>query len=106
MIRRALFILFLYAVLVWIIAAIWYSGDLGMLIHQALIWTAVGVASLMLWLILEWAIGSFRVRRAQRAAKPTKQDTAPKPRNEDDAALASLLREADERLAQVPVIAG
>lgn len=104
MIRRLLFILFLYILLVWILAAYLYSGDVQKLVHDGLLWTAIGVAGLLLWLVLERVIGWWRVRRIQRAARPAPQTAAVQVRqmHEDDAALVSLLREADHRLAQAP----
>jgi len=102
MIRRLLFILFLYTLLVWIIALYLYGGETRRLMDQGLLWTAGGVATLLLWLILERVLGWWRLRRAQR---PSPLGTKAEPAqllHEDDATLLSLLREADQRLAQAP----
>jgi len=103
MIRRLLFILFLYILLVWIVATLLWYTDPGKLFRQGLLWTAVGVAALLLWLILERVIASWRVRRAERAARPqTVAVGQSKQVHDDDATLSSLLSEADQRLAQAP----
>jgi len=105
-IRRLLFILFLYVLLVWIIAAYLYFGDPGTLIRQGLLWTAIGIAGLLLWLILERFIGWWRLRRSQKAVRPVSPTAQPQQMHEDDAALVSLLREADQRLAEAPAAPG
>jgi hypothetical protein len=86
MIRRLLFILFLYILLVWLIAFyFYYSTDTLKMVDQGLLWTAGGVAALLLWLVAEWAIGFSRVRRAQRPASPVAR-TAPHSRRRRGAA--------------------
>jgi type VI secretion system protein ImpL len=103
MIRRLLFILFLYILLVWLIAFyFYYSTDTLKMVDQGLLWTAGGVAALLLWLVAEWAIGFSRVRRAQRPASPVARTAPVAPTHEDDAALLSLIREADQRLSKAP----
>jgi type VI secretion system protein ImpL len=102
MIRRLLFILFLYALLVWLLVFLNYSGDTKRATDQGLFWTACGVAALLLWLVLERVIGWWRVRRAQRPAVTGARRAGPTPLHEDDIALLGLLREADQRLAQAP----
>jgi type VI secretion system protein ImpL len=101
-IRRLLFILFLYILLVWIVAAYLYFGDPGKVVSQGLLWMAIGIAALLLWLILERVIGWWRTWRIQKAAKPVSKAAQPVGIHEDDAALVSLLNEADQRLAQAP----
>src|SRR5437762_5249677 len=102
MIRRLLFILFLYILLVWLIVFYFYHTDTTEMVDKGLLWTAGGVAALLVWLVLEWALGWWRVRRAQRPATPVARTAAPAPTHEDDAVLLNLLREADQRLAQAP----
>jgi type VI secretion system protein ImpL len=104
MIRRLLLILFLYVLLVWLIVYYWYgyAGDTGKMVAQGLLWTAGGVAALLLWLVAEWVAGWWRLRRAQRPSTPVARAAAPTLAHEDDTALLNLLREADQRLAQAP----
>jgi len=102
MIRRLLFILFLYILLVWLIVFYFYHSDTSEMLDKGLIWTAGGVAALLVWLVVEWVLGWWRVRRAQRPATPVARTAAPAPTHEDDTALLNLLREADQRLAQAP----
>jgi type VI secretion system protein ImpL len=102
MIRRLLFILFLYVLLVWLVVFYLHSGDTKRLVDQGLLWTAGGVAALLLWLILERVVGWWRSRRAQVPSRPVAQGASAKPLHDDDAALLNLLSEADQRLAQAP----
>jgi len=103
MIRRLLFILFLYILLVWLIVFYFYHSDTSEMLDKGLLWTAGGVAALLVWLVVEWVLGWWRVRRAQRPATPVARTAAaPAPTHEDDTALLNLLREADQRLAQAP----
>jgi len=102
MIRRLLFILFLYVLLVWLVVFYVYSSDTKRLVDQGLLWTAGGVAALLLWLILERVVGWWRVRRAQKFSGPLAHAASAQPMHEDDAALLTLLNEADQRLAQAP----
>jgi type VI secretion system protein ImpL len=105
-IRRLLFILFLYILLVWTIVAYLDFGDSRKLVSQGLLWTAVGIGVLLLWLILERVIGWLRTRQAQQAAKPASRAPQAVQMHEDDIALVSLLKEADQRLAQAPSAPG
>jgi type VI secretion system protein ImpL len=100
-IRRLLLILFLYILLVWILAAYLHSGDMKALTDLGLLWTAVGVAALLVGVLLERVISWWRGRQMQKTAKPT-QPAASKVLQEDDLALLSLIKEADQRLAQAP----
>ncbi len=102
MIRRLLFILFLYILLVWLIVFYFYHSDTSVMLDKGLLWTAGGVAALLLvWLILErvvWSGGACDARSGpcyclQHLAAPAS------PTHEDDAALLSLLSEADQQLA-------
>ena len=106
MIRGLLFILFLYVLLTWVIVAYLFHEDPTKLVEHGFLWTAIGVASLLLWLILERVIGWWRVRRAQKTARPVKQAGSAQPVHEDDLAMASLLNEANQRLAQAPSSTG
>ncbi len=105
MIRRLLFILFLYILLVWLVVVYLFLGDTGKILDRGLLWTVIGVAGLLVWLILERAIDWYRARRAktpQAAPKPG----AAKQVHPDDAELLALLREADRRLAEAPSQSG
>ena len=51
MIRRLLFILFLYILLVWLIIVYLLLGDTGKILERGLLWTVIGVAGLLGWLI-------------------------------------------------------
>jgi type VI secretion system protein ImpL len=108
MIRRLLFILFLYILLAWIVAAYLHSSDVRTLVSDGLLWTAIGVALLLIWIILDWIIRWSSARRAERASKPAEpaQPAPGQQLHEDDLALLALLREADQRLAQAPATPG
>jgi type VI secretion system protein ImpL len=101
-IRRLLLILFLYIFLVWIVAYLLNPDDSRRFVEAGLLWTAVGVAVLLLGVIVERIVSWWLARRAERAGKPPAPRPSRKIVHEDDAALASLLKEADERLAQAP----
>jgi len=100
-IRRLLFILFLYILLVWLIIVYLFLGDTGKILERGLLWTVIGVAGLLGWLILERVIDWYRARRARTPQQAATPSTA-KQIHEDDAALLALLREADRRLAEAP----
>src|SRR5258708_32858642 len=80
MIRRLLFILFLYILLVWLIAVYLYSSDSRRLVDEGLLWTAIGVGALLLWLILERVIGWWRMRRAPETAQALGTHPSAQPR--------------------------
>ena len=102
-IRKLLLILFLYVLLVWIVAAYLYSGDLNALVKFGLLWTAVGIALLLCGVLLERVFVWRRSRQVQQAATPAKPAAAgPAILSEDDVALLGLIKEADQRLAQAP----
>jgi type VI secretion system protein ImpL len=108
MIRRLLFILFLYALLVWIIAAYFHSDDVSKLVKQGLLWTGIGVAALFLWLIVERVVRWWQIRRSERAARPAQPVAVagPQKMHPDDLALLATLREAEQRLSQAPIAPG
>jgi type VI secretion system protein ImpL len=108
-IRKLLLILFLYILLVWIVAAYLHFNDVDQLVKFGLLWTLVGVAVLLCGLLLEWIMGWRRSRRKQEAQPATAPATAPAAApagpvvlTEDDNTLIGLIREADQRLAQAP----
>ena len=105
MIRRLLFILFLYILLVWLIVLYLFLGDTGKILNRGLLWTVIGVAGLLVWLIVERVLDWYRTRRAKTPASAPKP-VAAKHVHEDDAELLALLREADRRLAEAPSQAG
>ena len=107
-IRGTLFLLFLYILLVWVVVFFIY-GQAGseQVVHQGLLWTAIGVGALLAWLIFERILGWWRLRRARAKAAPVAaQPAAARPVHDDDAALISLIAEADARLAQAPESTG
>lgn len=108
MIRRLLFILFLYILLVWIAVAYLHFDDVPRMIKLGLLWTGVGVAALLLFLILERVVRWWMVRRSQQAVRPAQPAAvaAQAQMHPDDAALLTILREAEQRLAQAPVAPG
>jgi type VI secretion system protein ImpL len=104
MIRRLIFILFLYSLLVWILAYLYVPVAY---VQTAMLWCAVGLATVLVGLIIERIVAWWRGRRAQQASKPA----APSPaattpshpaRTEEAAAFSALLAEADRRLAEAP----
>ena len=104
-IRKLLFVLLLYIVLVGIITYLRFPEDLKQFIPAVLFWIAIGIAVLLLVVIIERLIEWWRARRAEQNAEPA-SSAAKTSVHEDDAALAALLMEADERLAQAPVSPG
>jgi len=104
-IRRLLFVLLLYVLLVVIVTFLRNPEDWTQFIREALVWTAIGIGVLLLVVILERVIEWWRARRAERKAEPAGSPVKTAV-HEDDAALAGLLMEADERLAQAPVNPG
>src|SRR5215813_11736641 len=102
MIRGLLFLLFLYILLAWVIVLYLFHADTRKVLDQGLFWTAAGIASLLLWLIVERLINWWRVRRVQQAAIPVKPAASARPTDEDSSALAKLLNEAGQRLLHAP----
>ena len=117
-IRKLLLILFLYILLVWIIAAYLFAysgpGEPGALTRFGLLWTAIGVGALLFFVLVERLFSWWRARREKAAATPAPAAagpaagpaSGPKVMTEDEATLLSLMREADQRLAQAPGISG
>ena len=105
-IRKLLLILFLYILLVWIVAAYLHFSNVQELIKFGLLWTLVGVAVLLCGLLLEWIL-SWRRSHRKREAQPAEAGAPAIPAvstvlTEEDLALLSLIKEADQRLAQAP----
>lgn len=107
MIRRVLLILFLYVLLAWTAAAYFNLGDPKKIVSQGLFWTVVGIAAMLVFLIVERSVSAWRARRSQAPAAAAPQPAAGAPpaplpgdqqMHEDDAALKSLLYQAEERL--------
>ncbi len=111
-IRKLLLILFLYVLLVWILAAYLHSADVKELVNFGLLWTAIGVAVLLCGVLLERLYGWWHSRRAQpaqpaqpgtvSATSPASAPAGPVVLTEDDNTLLGLIRDADQRLAQAP----
>ncbi len=100
-IRRMLFLLFLYTLLVWLVV-IYLFRDAGWetILQKGLLWTAFGVGALMAWLFLERLVNWWQLRRARRKLQPAPEARSERPVHEDDTALSSLIAEADDRLAR------
>ena len=78
-----------------------YSADSNLLIDHGILWSAIGVGALLLGLVIERFISWRRQSGAAKVAAPEKPATvSTQVVHEDDAALASLLKEANERLAE------
>ncbi len=104
MIRSLLFLLFLYTLLVWVIS--FYLGG-EEFVKRGLFWTAVGIAGLIAWLILERMWSWWRIRSAQNSTRPVPTTSVPlKTQHPDDSALESLLAEAEHRLAESATFRG
>lgn len=103
-IRKLLLILFLYILLVWILAAYLHSSDLKELLNFGLLSTAIGIAVLLCAVLIE-RIYSFLQSRPKQEA-PVQAVAGPAVLGEDDLALLSLIKEADQRLAQASGHAG
>src|SRR5215472_11848710 len=102
-IRRLIFVLFLYVLLAWIIAALLHPGDVPGLIQQGLLLTAIGLGVLLVLVLVERVTSWWRASRAQKAASPVAASAASsEPLQEDDLEMIRLLREADQRLSQAP----
>src|ERR1039458_7711636 len=100
MIRRLLLILFLYLLLVWTLSYLYASATLA---QTAMFWSAMGVAVLLAGLIGERLWAWWRTRRVKPAVTtaPAERRTPPV-QSEEEAALTSLIAEADQRLAEAP----
>jgi len=63
-IRRLLFVLFLYLLLVWLMVGLRHSGDTKALIDAGLRWSAVGVGILLACVIFEKVFEIWRDRKS------------------------------------------
>src|SRR4051794_32528111 len=98
-IRGLIFLLFLYLLLAWLLVFYVYSGaGSGEIVQRGVLWSAIGVAALMLWLIVERVLNWGRSRAARKVRTPLPQPAAKLPIHEDDAAFAGLIAEADSNL--------
>ncbi|HEY7389720.1 MAG TPA: type VI secretion protein IcmF/TssM N-terminal domain-containing protein, partial [Bryobacteraceae bacterium] len=103
-IKTILFSLFLYIALAWVGAAYLYPAEV---VHHALLWTAIGLIAVLLFLIASRLFGWWRLRRARAVAKPSPAPrAAAAPVHPDDQAMMSLLAEANAALAKSPLFAG
>ena len=94
-VRNLLFLLFLYVLLVWIVA--FYLGK--DVVDRGLIGTAIGIALLLLWLIGERLFTWWAERRERRANMPKSTPTGKNVLSDEDRAFGALLREAEHKLA-------
>lgn len=105
-IKKTLFLLFLYVLLVWMIAAGLSLPDLGTTWRRGLLWSVVGVGALFLWHIFLPIFGWWKLRRLQpsplASQSPVLAKTQQTPGNSE---LAALIAEADALLARAPEMA-
>ncbi|MGA8026475.1 MAG: type VI secretion system membrane subunit TssM [Bryobacteraceae bacterium] len=94
--KTLLFCLFLYVCLVWVGAFYFYSGQDT--IRIGLLWTGGGIAAVLAFIILSRLWGWGRTLRARAAAKPKPALKRTQPVNEDEAAIAALINEANATL--------
>jgi type VI secretion system protein ImpL len=96
--RSVLFFLFLYVVLVWVVAAYRFSGD--QMVEQGLLYTAIGIGALLVFLLLARLIPALgRIWRRLRSRPAPPAPTAAKALHEDEAVLQDMLAQAEAALA-------
>src|SRR4051812_4906941 len=104
-IRAILFLLFLYVALAWVVVALLgVQEGVGtpLIIQRGLLWTAIGIAVVFVWLIAQQIFGWWRLHRARAKAKPPVPEPVARRVHDDDAAFAALIADADEKLARAP----
>ncbi len=97
--KSILFCLFLYICLVWVGATYFYSGT--QVEHFGLLWTGAGLAVVLLLILFSRLFGWARLWRARTASRPTPSPKPATPVHEDDAALSTLLNEANATLGRM-----
>src|SRR5205823_14510573 len=100
MIKSLLFALFLYVCLVWVGVAYFYSGP--EIQQVGLLWTAVGLIALLVFIVGGQILSWWRLRRARAATRPPAAPKPATPVHEDNIALAALIAEANATLAKAP----
>lgn len=103
-IKSLLFILFLCICLVWVGAAYLHPGPEFQ--RFGLLWTAIVLMVVLVLLLASRLFGWWRLWRSKVASRPV---APPKPEtvvNEEDAALATLIAEANAALAKAPGYSG
>lgn len=101
-IKRSLFFLCLYLVLVWIVAVLLSPQDPDF-IKRGFFWTAAGIAALLVWLILQEVFGWWQRYRNRPKAAPA--PAAAPVEHAEDSEFAALVAEADAVLARAPELA-
>lgn len=102
--KSLLFCLFLYIALAWVGAAYLYQGP--DIIHYGLLWTAIGLIAVLVFVIGARLFGFWRLWRAKAAARPAAAPKPSAPVHPEDEAMAVLLAEANAALAKAPAFAG
>jgi type VI secretion system protein ImpL len=99
-IKTVCFALFLYICLVWVIALRIRTGpeiqDFGLL------WTGVGLLSVLAFIICARLFGWWRLRRARAVTRPVAPTRPVQAVHEDDAALTAMISQANSSLAKSP----
>jgi type VI secretion system protein ImpL len=104
-IRGLVFLLILYTALAWVVVALLYQQDgVPVILHMGLLWTAAGLAAVLIWLLVQQILGWWRLHRARAKSRPVQAAAGPAPArvHEDDAAFAALIVEADTKLMNAP----
>ncbi len=103
-VKGIFFSLFLYTALVWIAALYKYPAAPQELRQVGLLWTGVGILSVLAFLIGARLLTWIRLWKARRAARPkptSRLEPVSQPR--EDSGFGSLLQEAEATLAKIRV---
>jgi type VI secretion system protein ImpL len=92
-------LLLLYVCLIWVWAAYRHPDDL---VKFGLFWTACGLITLLAGIVGTRLFAAWRLWRAKAALRPPTPLKVPQVVNEDEAAVAALIAEANATLAKSP----
>jgi type VI secretion system protein ImpL len=98
-IKTLLFILFLYVALVWVAAVGLRSGS--EIQTFGLFWTAAGIAAVLLFVILSWLYGVWKMYRARPPRNRPVSEKTPQKVHPEDAAMSALFAQANAALAKL-----